>query len=1412
MKTSKILTALVLPAMLAACTAEDIVTTNNVAQSERPLLNEDFRLISEGEGEGVNSRFYMAGSTTLNTVWEDGDKYGAALIDQYNPAYPRNPEKWDVIYSLAGNVPFIYDAAADEWKAVAATGVGHYLFSFPYNINDQNRAAVSWELPAIQELYSDENGEVELNAAINKYNKSVSAALLTENATAHSVTMRNLFAYPKFVIKFDNGLPITTVSQVVLEKADGTKFAIKGGFDHKKVAVLFDTDSISKEIKDNKLADEAAYWAGKQTENFVINTADAATYTVADSTKYIVAKLPNNTKVKVDGNNNKYVEVRFMIPGHMLDYTTLYGANYNMYIYTNNGVYEIMDVANNIDFKDTTPVETKKRIFARNASYTLNLEKDAPEKSDEELYIVTDIADWNALVEKYGASTAYVGEGALNVAVLGENFTLDSTAKMPTKADFKVTTDIAVDGTVALQNVFVGEGCKVVVKEGATLNIVDNSNDIKVIENHGTLNIKKYAESRAEVIKKIKTIGTVENMPNAVLNIEKDAEVEFTLNNNIDDKKLTLNHGKVVNEGVLTLKGGKNVGEFVNNGYVIVTGAYTNEEEQYIGVCDGTEHKECEHYTPVMTNNKSFVANGAEFTNEGNFINAATGNVSCSGGAAGKFTNKGYVKATKDGTLLLTSNTGTIELDEINQAKWSLEAANAGTILYYAKSTDTALDFSASAVTKFVIGDQNMSITKTGELNEVEMGEGTLTLPKYVADSQNAATLNNDTQLAGTLTLKGGDVVIASELAQITSLVIEEDASLTINKNNKVYAGTTKNAGAVLVAGAFETASTEADATVKDAELEIEGIFNSTQGTSNNIKFAVENAELQTALDTAVENLVLSLADNCVALGGTFATFDSWSDITYETLKGGQPFGINYQGQDAWVKDYAEALITAYNKLRIVEDPETFVNLKMSTPTETNTSVIAILDTLQAASKLDARIAAAKATAKTNLETAIAAAKTNKQLNASWNTVGYAYTGVATDLNAMWTAYGQYLKTGMASWTVNNATTGLPEKKYALADGNTLKGSYQFAIKAEILDKVGDNTSITFTTPVGAYVNADYQTTSKTTASEAIYNAVKAYITYTVGSDVTEIENYSTTVALSALQTWCFKLNQVKDESFTDVNSYNAKQAIKDYASTVIGLAETAEYSEENLNALANLIKLGMVEGLTELNQALAAGIPVIEMTGVASLSDDLTLTKNVVLKGGTFEGASIIHLNAENVVLDGVTFKNGSSVADCNMIEIEENVKKLVIKNCTFEGFKYDAIQAGGHAADGIEVVIEGNTFIAPTTNIANGSYISLGFGNGKTGDTSLNSASVTIKNNNFDKFANVGNAIKIYGVKDLSKVVVGGNKIATAKADVTEEQIIISCSNDQTQKRYDVKVAYDKLTGTAAALSNDGIEAAAD
>lgn len=208
----------------------------------------------------------------------------------------------------------------------------------------------------------------------------------------------------------------------------------------------------------------------------------------------------------------------------------------------------------------------------------------------------------------------------------------------------------------------------------------------------------------------------------------------------------------------------------------------------------------------------------------------------------------------------------------------------------------------------------------------------------------------------------------------------------------------------------------------------------------------------------------------------------------------------------------------------------------------------------------------------------------------------------------------------------------------------------------------------------------------------------------------------------------------------------------------------------------------------------------IVNLSGTIALTSEKLLDKNITIKGGTFTGAPVRVAKTAEVVFDGVTFKNAdNSNDDASSIYFKEATKNITVKNCTFEGYQWDALQIE-NIANNITVTIEGNTFKTPTAAKAiNGSYIHIANGG------VLTNSSIVIKNNTFgaQMSGSQDYMVKIYGVIAYSQIVAGGNNFVDAKGATAKQILIVKSTNQNagTDYTYNSGTAYDKFEATTAA-----------
>ena len=947
MRTKHILTALALPALFAACTADEFETVNQNAglQEERAKVAENFTLLTNG----IQTRYAVEGGAGISFNFEKGDQIGAAIIDQYDPTAEK-PEDFTVIYSLAGNNPFEFQGN-DEWKSNTQLGIGHYLFVYPYNVSDNNRAAVAYELPVIQELGEGAEG---LNAAIEKGNKAVAAAVLHEGEESVDISLKNLFTYPKLTINFDNGEDVTTVSQIVL-KADNVKstFTVKGGFDHKVVSALFNLDEEKGDAtfdgrdfykQDKTTKKYSIDWNLVNTEDFLLQEGSAGAgynpFKEGRTSDYIIVKFPEGTKVKPAANtDNKYVEARIMMPSIEEFKDNDDEHNYTLYVYTDNGVYSTAFEPSSFSFSDRTDKDKIAAALARSASNGLTLRalNTTDNKKGDAGTIVTTLADWNDLVDRFGDT-----KQNQKIIIVGDDFAFDGAEDIewPETCTFTITTDVKVKGNVEMKNVNVDGTIN--VEKGATLTVNNtlsaekkvtfgedlNAETVEVntvIKNEGTVVIAaEYDKAAFEDNNKVKDyyvgVNAIENKGTLIVN--KEAKAEFALTN--VQKAVVTNNGEVKLGNYMDLADGKNKAGnngTINNNGTLRTGDFTNVAPEIEN--EGKENEVIKNM-PVINN-----AKGARMVAEGEFVNNATlvneGTLACLNTTTGSITNERTLDSKKGAVTYITDNNGKVIVYEAKPLTVTINGVKDGQdsgagIIEYETSAKSE-DFKESLVNS-VIASSDLTIAD-GTISMLTFkGDATLTLAKPAGTSTKEGVING-------LTIEEGNVVLASDVT-VSTLIIKEEGSLNVPSNiTMTYSGEDathfNNEGLILVGGTFS--ATNVDVT--------EG--GDVQNNGGKIEWA-PSADKQN--ETAYNNALKAMVEKWMLT----STIDTWEKVN------------NIKKTTGWTSagwsELADAARVAYNtwKKAGIEDVATFETNILLADETTHTMIDKIISDYKTAS------------------------------------------------------------------------------------------------------------------------------------------------------------------------------------------------------------------------------------------------------------------------------------------------------------------------------------------------------------------------------------------------------------------------------------------------------------------------------
>ena len=212
MRTKHLLTAMVLPALFAACTNDDFQS----AAPEAPVNAEGRNLV-----ENVTLNL-GAPETRLaydgNYTWEADDQIGACLMDVITSNYNTPGAIWrnrfDLTDYIQTNYKFTYDGES-AWTTEAKLLEGNYFFSYPYNANRGKRDAYTFSA-ATQTLESTSKEDLEKayvgNNSFVGYGKVVQGV---SEGEAIDVELLNVFGSTGITIE-NTGTQTYVIERVVL--------------------------------------------------------------------------------------------------------------------------------------------------------------------------------------------------------------------------------------------------------------------------------------------------------------------------------------------------------------------------------------------------------------------------------------------------------------------------------------------------------------------------------------------------------------------------------------------------------------------------------------------------------------------------------------------------------------------------------------------------------------------------------------------------------------------------------------------------------------------------------------------------------------------------------------------------------------------------------------------------------------------------------------------------------------------------------------------------------------------------------------------------------------------------------------------------------------------------------------------
>lgn len=743
MRTKHLLTAIMLPALFAACTNDELTTINPSTDAVTGRQMVDVKL--SFSADDAATRLIYDGKYK----WQENDQIGACLMDVITSDYNDPTKTWSERFDLTNYIQTNYKFTRDlegAWNTEAKLCEGNYFFCYPYNANKgardaykfvaENQTMSNTTKDALMEAFAKNNAFVGYGK-VEKSDKQIESLAIDMNA---------VFGATGFTLK-NTGTNTYTIEKIVLR---GSKVANEATVNPTACteAIQYGTAPSTATATEFNVAqytgdenDAKQFVAGFTAYDKVAALSDVLTYGAGGKT--IAVALEGGNVVKTQQSINL---IAMVVP------TDLTAASNEavLDIYTDKGIIKGIQLnerytANSTGGK-TTNVLTDVALTSIGTGNKVKVEFDDTSIDVPNTLEINTDADLASLIH-WNAKVATPITANLNADVTISKAMYEELAgSMITKATISGShvVTIAADVPAAALDAFTYSSVSKVVVKGAQ-NLAANHADLAI-----------------EVVK------------GATLNVTKKATVASVANEGTLNVKADLTATTTTNKGAMTVAAGKKVSALTNNGTVENAGVIT-----------------------TLTSNVAVNNSAATITNTGS-IAAGTNNATIinNAGEVKLTTNNGVVFANgKSATVVTTNTNGSIVITKLED-DGNYKASN-GAIVQELGDASTA-DIDTRANTIWLDGALQVEAVKTaaGELKAVAFNEITI----YAKSNAARVEGNGNKQ---TFQVKGATVGAASTLvinnvkfafvspAQIKMEgIAQKKATLQINSNVKLQAVT----------------------------------------------------------------------------------------------------------------------------------------------------------------------------------------------------------------------------------------------------------------------------------------------------------------------------------------------------------------------------------------------------------------------------------------------------------------------------------------------------------------------------------------------------------------------------------------------------------------------------------------------
>ena len=525
MRTKHLLTAMMLPALFAACTNDDFESLNQSVPSVdgRALVDN----VTLNVNAGVDTRLASDGK---NYTWEAGDEIGACLMDELtaNPLsqYHAWGTTWSDWFTLTDYIQTNYkftrgEGENAEWITEAKLCEGNYFFAYPYNANQGLRTAYAFSAAA-QVLEGTDNAS--LLKAYTKNNAFVGYGKVKagdDEGESVAVDMIPVFGSTGFTIE-NTGTQSYTIERIVLHGTKVSNVAVVNPLSCTQ-ATQYNSATVSSPANPTyfnvaqyteDLSEEVSV-GGEYDSNWTDYNATAALRDVLDPTAGDVEVVIKGGKTIAQGESVNVIAMVY--PAEVDAYVATVAPTTDptqtqvlLDIYTDKGV--IQDIALNKRWTKedgTTNVLTDKAVsgVGNGEAVKVTFDDTAFDKPNEmNVGSEADLANlihWNA--ETAAPITATLTANVRITKAMYDELAGSDITKATLTGAYAVTIDADVangaldaftfDNTITgvtvkgTQSMAKSCGAPVTVDAGATLNIAKDVMLAKNITNNGTLNV-----------------------------------------------------------------------------------------------------------------------------------------------------------------------------------------------------------------------------------------------------------------------------------------------------------------------------------------------------------------------------------------------------------------------------------------------------------------------------------------------------------------------------------------------------------------------------------------------------------------------------------------------------------------------------------------------------------------------------------------------------------------------------------------------------------------------------------------------------------------------------------------------------------------------------------------------------------